>query len=90
MTLQVEEQSCRSRAEVWCRQGGAGGFSPLQVSSTHFLFFFPKVVIFGLIKSHLSLTQCAKLMGLGGNSDPPLGEWGRELSSSDHRLCTES
>ena len=44
-----------------------------------------------LIRSHHSLAQCAKLMGLGGNSDAPtLGMWGKGTGSGLLRVCEQS
>lgn len=63
--------------------GGSGVFNLLQVSLAAFLVFFPKdllpdPLIICLIKSQLSLAQCAKLTGLwGGPLRSPLGGVGK-------------
>lgn len=84
VTVQAEWGTCREGEGV-VQTRGSGVFN-LQVSPAAFLVFFPKdlwpdPLIICLIKSHLSLAQCAKLMGLWeGLSDPPLGVWERGLS----------
>lgn len=63
-TVQMDWGMCRGRGTGMLRTRGSGVFSPSRVSPAALLFLFPKMAIYCLIKSHLSLAHRAKLVGL--------------------------
>ena len=69
-------EDLRDRTEVQGRPR-AGGSIPYKAHLPAFCSAFQRGELL-LIRFHLSLAQCARLMGLGGSSDAPtLGVWGK-------------
>lgn len=64
VTVQMDWRTRRGRGTGMLLTRESCVFNPLRVSPAAFLFIFLKMVIYCLIKSHLSLAHCAKLMGL--------------------------
>lgn len=82
-------EDLRDRTEVQGRPR-AGGSIPYKAHLPAFCSAFQRGELL-LIRFHLSLAQCARLMGLGGSSDAPtLGVWGKRTGPGLLTVCEQS
>ena len=82
-------EDLQDRTEVRGRPG-AGGSIPYKARLPAFCSAFQRGELL-LIRFHLSLAQCAKLMGLEGSSDAPtLGAWGKRTGPGLLTVCEQS